>query len=251
MTFAVQYEGLSPTSEALDFPTGTLPTLCYFVASTRRSGSTHVCDELWRTGLLGAPMEYFAFRNVMVELISRLSVRSLDEYAWRVVEVRTSPNGVFGLKVHYDQYAFMGLSGLLPLFGRPRWIFVRRRDVVAQAVSLAKATQTNQWTSRHVAQKPASYNHKLVLSCFKEIVGQNEAWEQIFQKRKIHPLVLIYEEFIEDPEKSVGRILQDCSIPLAPRAEVDLPPAERQSDQTNLEWAERFRRETADKGEVL
>jgi LPS sulfotransferase NodH len=253
MTFATQFhdDSLNSSNAEFDFKTRAAPKILYFVASTRRSGSTYFCNELWRTGVLGAPMEYFNFRNVMVATISRLAVRSLDEYVRRLVALRTSPNGVFGLQIHFDQYQFMALSDVLSVLRNPFWIFVRRRDVAAQAVSLAKAVQTNQWNSLNVRQAEPSYNFRLVLSCLNDILKQNAGWKRIFETKKIEPIEIVYEDFMVEPDKIVGDLLRRWKVPLEPHADIALPILERQSDGINAEWAERFRHEAAEQGHSL
>ena len=44
--------------ERLDFNHGVPLSKSYIVASSYRSGSNYLCHELWRTGVLGSPVEF-------------------------------------------------------------------------------------------------------------------------------------------------------------------------------------------------
>ena len=81
-----------------DFPrTLAAPRSSYMIATTQRSGSTLLALHLWRTGGMGAPLEYL--RKSSVEMLSRrIGVSNCSEY-WRALRsLRTSPNSVFGFK---------------------------------------------------------------------------------------------------------------------------------------------------------
>src|SRR5216110_813568 len=74
------------------------PDLAYLLASVPRAGSTYVSHLLWRSGCLGAPLEYlnflgegpYGFAHGLAEKQTAL---------WRsALHTRTSPNGVFGVK---------------------------------------------------------------------------------------------------------------------------------------------------------
>src|SRR5688500_8623702 len=77
-------------------------------------------------------------------------VGSYAEHLERVRRWGTTPNGVFGAKLMWDHVGRLGaelapdrdtppLELLDELFDRPRYVWVRRRDVVRQAVSLWRA----------------------------------------------------------------------------------------------------------------
>ena len=142
-----QYVFAPPTDAKFDFPSPGKMQKFYIVASTPRCGSTVLCREMWRTGLLGAPDEYFNVDTLMFRMASRLGAVSLNDYLSKLVKVRTGQNGVFGAKAHWHHYEFMYVAGILRRFPEPLWIWIARRDISAQAVSLTKAVQTSQFNS--------------------------------------------------------------------------------------------------------
>ena len=112
------------------------PELAYLLASVPRAGSTHLSHLLWRTGCLGAPLEYLNFVPGGPYGFAADSTQ-LQLELWRsVVRRRCSPNGVFGLKAFPPQLAQLQhqnaelltevLALILPRGGRQRHLAVKR-----------------------------------------------------------------------------------------------------------------------------
>ena len=146
----------------------------YLVCATPRSGSTLLCEALKATGVAGRPEEYFesvvvtgrpprprpTSRASTIPRRSRCSAerpppsrrrtprspasRSYAEHLERVRQWGTTPNGVFGAKLMWDHVGRLHrrAGDPLELFGDPALVWVRRRDVVRQAISLWRAMQT-------------------------------------------------------------------------------------------------------------
>src|SRR5262249_41256156 len=128
---APQSPGRAPRSrsaaEAFDFPRRTAaPTIYYIVASTPRSGSTFLCRRLWSTGLMGAPAEYFNYQGFMLQMVARLRSVNIFHYVRQLFAIRTSPNGVFGAKVHFNHFRFMAEAEIQPLFPQLRVVYIAR-----------------------------------------------------------------------------------------------------------------------------
>ena len=68
----------------------------------------------------------------MAQMIRRFGVHSPADYLQRLLEVRTSPNGVFGFKAHWPQFQFAALAGLMDWFPGARWILRRRTNAAPQ-----------------------------------------------------------------------------------------------------------------------
>ena len=131
------------------------PALAYLLASVPRAGSTHFSHLLWRTGCLGAPLEYLNFEGAGPYGFAAAAA-SLQHELWRsVLRRRCSPNGVFGLKVFPPQLEALQksnpellsnvLATMLPRDAPRHVIYLRRRDRVAQTVSLARASLSGIW----------------------------------------------------------------------------------------------------------
>lgn len=65
---------------------------------------------------------------------------------------------------------------------------------------------------------------------------------------KIRPLTVFYEDFVERPDAMTAEIIAALGFPTEPRGAPTAPDVARQGDETNVEWAERFRKEAARQG---
>jgi trehalose 2-sulfotransferase len=234
-------------SARYDFPVAVPVRRKYVIASTYRSGSTHLCAMLWATGVMGAPWEYLNFEGDMNSLMARFGATSAGEYAARLLAARTSPNGVFGLKAHFMHFE-AALRGS-PQFGEylrdAKFISIVRRDLCAQAVSLAKALQTGAWISLSSARRvPLFYSQEFIAACMEEIRLQTQAWAQWFAVQNVVPLEIEYEALLAEPEWAIDRILQFVGVSRDEGRPVTIMRPERQSDDVNSAWLQRFRHES-------
>ncbi len=232
--------------EAYDFASPTDPKRFYMIASTPRSGSTLLAQHLWRSGIMGAPHEYFGFYSTMLTLVARLRPDNLEDYLTTLLPLRTTANGVFGLKTHYDHLQFMMLSGILTRFGKMHVVYIERRDHMAQAVSQARALRTGQWNSLYTTAKAEPvYNPDTIRWCIKHLDGQRRGWQSFFEQHKISPIRIDYDLLAADPAGIASQVIAKIGPPASPVTAVDLPAIERQADDINAEWIARFKRDSA------
>lgn len=231
-------------AERFDLNSGRTPRITYIVASSHRSGSTHLCALLWRTGKLGAPWEYLEYQAQMPMMMSRLKATSLPDYLSKLLACRTSNNGVFGLKAHFHHFdhALKVYPGLLDFFPDVKFILINRKDKLAQAVSMAKALQNNAWvyfgtTEREV---PLFYSFEFIKRCLQEVVAQAESWLRWFETNRFEPLVVDYESLLRDPRGTLQCIGDYVGVDVENGSGVDVPVAIRQGDSVNEQWIQRF-----------
>jgi trehalose 2-sulfotransferase len=243
----------SMTDARLDFTHGTPMRQSYIVASSPRSGSTYFCRLLGQSGLLGTPSEVLNPGFDLKGFKNRFKASSPADYIAELISRRTAKSGVFGLKAHFENFeAFRKeYPALLDVLSPVTYIYVNRRDRVAQAVSMARALQTNQWSSQgQEGKKPElRYNRELIANAMKEVELQDAGWLNWFKANNITPFRLTYEDLLADPAGTVQRVVEHLGVQNAERDEVKVPPVEKQGDDTNQEWIERFRRETEGGGE--
>jgi LPS sulfotransferase NodH len=227
-----------------DFPrTTTEPRLHYLIATTQRSGSTLLALRLWRTGGLGAPLEYLK-SDTIAELEKRLGAASHAGYWCALQGRRTSPNGVFGFKAFGSHIKECGRDRpqLVDICLPPdRVIYLTREDKDRQAISFARATQTNAWISGARPTAIASYDREFIAGCRRFIERQEIAWQRYFERLKIAPVFVTYESLIGDADRTTTRIAQALGVDLLDCAEVKLPALHRQSDELTQEWLQRFK----------
>lgn len=239
----------------LDY-THTVP-LCrsYIVASSYRCGSTLLCTELWKTGVLGAPTEYvnmdkgFAAIPTPTEpgrLMIRLGAKTPVEYFIKLLERRTGRNGIFGMKAHFHHFeaALAWCPSMLEILAPVTFIYINRRDKIAQAVSMAKAMQTNAWMSFDpVTGKNVRYNADFIAECMNEVEQQRLGWWRWFETNRVTPFVVTYEDLVVDKDTTVRSIVELLEAQHDEPEQTTLPVVQKQSDATNVEWTTRFGRE--------
>ncbi len=134
-------------------------TKSYFISAMPRTGGHLLCEALESTGIAGNPTEYFE-PDYETYWCDRLGVSGHADYFEKVLAFGSTPNGVFGSKVIWPQLeplkAKLGLihgSGISDLdllqrtFPDLRFIWLKRRDKVRQAISYYKAVKTDIWHS--------------------------------------------------------------------------------------------------------
>lgn len=238
-----KFSGESPLDAKFDLPAAAEPHLKYFFAFVPRSGSTFCSTQLWKTGLLGAPMEYLNYYYDMIQLVRRLQVNSLDEYLSEIVKRRTTPNGVFGLKVSRVQFEFLTSIEFAHKLKPQRWIFMDRKDKCAQAVSLSIAIQTRAWSSRNKPVGEPKYDFEHIRRRYNRLVGERRYWNAFFESKRIEPVCIDYEDFAADSGGFVRRLLDDWNVPSEPAFAPIVPGIDRQRSSINDEWIARFREE--------
>jgi LPS sulfotransferase NodH len=225
------------------------PHISFIVCALPRSGSSLLCELLAASELAGAPSEVFD-RNQMQEFRRVWDVGSFEDYMDALVAKKTSPNGVFGIKAHYHQLVeAFGDTQTISVHPRDlgdhfpnlHLVHIRRRDRIAQAVSFARATQTEQWTSAHdVPAAPPRYDDEQIRALLEWIEREEVAWESFIAASEAPVLRLAYEELVEAIEETVLTVMRFLEIELPPGFEVPAPTLARQADALNAEWAARY-----------
>ena len=233
----------------LDFPQSASMRKSYIVASSYRCGSTLFCSELWRTGVLGAPSEYLnigAGRMLRDVMANRLKIASPEDYFAKLIARRTSRSGVFGMKAHFHHFeaALHWCPSMIELLSPLTYIYLNRRDKLAQAVSMAKAMQTDAWTTMDgPVEKMLRYNEALINRCLEDIGRQRAGWLRWFDTNNVTPIVVNYEDLLADKVEIIRSVVALFDVQ-GERAEEVFPPiVVKQGDETNIAWAARFRRD--------
>lgn len=216
------WDPLNPALDASPPRDPALPARAYFVCATPRSGSGLLCRALARTGLAGAPAEYFNLRKLLAR---RWGIGSaLDSYMPALRARRTGENGVFGMKVHWEHLEGGDLGVLERWFPEPAYVFLRREDVTRQAVSLWNAVYTGVWASATAPPLRAPYSFSAIHWQRARILTGMAGWEHAFTQAGVEPLRVSYEELTESFERTVARVF--AHVTGASLSPLDVPKAE-------------------------
>jgi LPS sulfotransferase NodH len=229
------------------------PAVCYLIASIQRSGTHLLCSILRSTGVAGAPAEYFLCRHGET-WEERWGAPSRADYVERVFQQNTTDVGVFGAVIMWSYLERMlqmlqeipgheNLTGselLAAVFNGPKYVWMRRRNRVEQAVSWAIACQTRVWAQK-VGNKPRprgipKFDYKVIDEWCNRIAAHDAGWENYFRENHIEPLVLFYEDVVASHNTAAKRVLEFLDLPFPRGMKIPAAPIEKQADQTSEEW---------------
>lgn len=221
----------------------------YVIASSPRVGSTLLCDLLGRTARLGVPTEYFN-PSRMGPLARRFGLLSADgrvpvgPYLSALFRHRTGPSGFFGLKLQWRQGVdCWHAPELQRLLRNSRFLWIRRDDVLGQAISFAIARTTNQWHDRQGAadgRKPAEFSARAVHDALQYILWENWGWSQFFKANGIVPLAFTYEALVADVNGLCQRICRHVGLDAPPEFDLGNAATGRLADERNAAWRRQF-----------
>lgn len=218
----------------------TTPRVRYALCSIPRSGSHFLGHLLHAAGCFGYPLEYFNPLN-FPEWRRRAKAAGSADAVTFLESKRTSPNGCFGIKLHYDHLpAAVNRIGLSELLDGWRFVLLRRNDILAQAISWERAAQTRAWRSEMARRASARYDRAAIAYRLGQVLAQNEGWQRFMVEMGVEPLELAYEDVVADPGGAIRRIADLLDVEPSPGLEVRSPPTAIQRSRTSDEWRERF-----------
>ena len=233
------------------------PKLSYTIWFTQRTGSTLLCQALEATGIAGVPNEWFWhwLREQPREDPADLQLR-----LW---EGGSTSNGVFGVKHSFHEPLFSQLLELFQQFPtfppqesnrarvwesalpNHRHIFMTRRNKVRLAVSWWKAIKTQEWHRR--SDEPAkivdlsnAYDFEAIHHLYDECSMREAGIQEFFSEGDILPLTIVYEDFMQEYEKTVRRVLEFLELDTID-LDIPSPALVPTADDISEEWAQRFR----------
>jgi len=230
----------------------------YLICATQRSGSGLLCRALAATGLAGIPTEYFDAGNR-----ATLSARwgcgpSLPAYA-RALMARRASRGVFGAKLHWEQFQQVRAELLGEAPGDPGFeidsdviealfpgvihVHILRLDIDRQALSLWIAAQRGLFSlprdREAAALPPVRYSFAGIERCRRSIVLGELHWDRFFRSNGIVPIEIVYEDLVGDHAGTlaslVGQLVPGADVPQT------APESRRLSDARSEAMLHRFR----------
>lgn len=214
---------------------------------------------LTNTGYAGKTGLYFFRQGLANEFFfaQKLGISKEREYMPAVIKASTSPNGVFGIAVfpfqtpvllskiaaHRSATQTSLRTALEAEFPNLKYIFLRRKNMLAQAVSYYRGTISDQDhpffpKAQTLSLQPREFNYYGIERCHQLLEASNLYWERYFSSHKLEPLEISSEELAENFQETVNRVLEFLELPktLAKR-----PVRMFETDALALEWEKRYR----------
>jgi LPS sulfotransferase NodH len=222
----------------------------YAICTSGRSGSNLLCQYLSSTGMLGNPLEYFNGSGRRLLGCPDYPDEPSQQIDWILTEGAT-PNGIYGLKVFPAQVELVEKSirwtELLPNL---RFVLLKRRDILGQALSSVRALQTEQWRSSMPARGPARYDGAQIYARLQNAARDYARWDIFFARKAVAPTIIVYEELLADPQSAVDQIAVLFDLRGRARAASERIDLKVQRDATTEEWRARFLDEYRDRDEL-
>ncbi len=226
---------------AAGFPGVACPKPAIMMAMTARTGSTHLCALLARAADVGAPAELFNPRGVLGAEAGR---RGVSSFAGYIESIAREPSETLLFKTSWQDFAPLAPHAGA-LFPNLRVVYLDRKDIIAQAVSLYRAVNSGLWHRRQgdtaPAPPPPAFDAARIEWWMEQLSAEKRAWEAFFEQAGLAPARLTYESFARDPASGVRAFAAAAGLVLRPGWE-DAPGFERLADETSRDWIGRMRR---------
>lgn len=179
----------------------------YFVCFTNRCGSNMLCE------LLGASNSNIPGENLNYDAVinnsKKFGFKKFSDYLfWLIKSFSKEKN--FGIKCSYEQLLFLYKYGIIAnIFIDKKYILMKRKATLEQAISFYIADKTKQWTSYQSAKNEVeSIDLKTseVLNFAKNIFSAEAGFKVLFEIKKSYWHELYYEDLVEQKELTLNLI---------------------------------------------
>ena len=228
-------------SKKYDFPRVKKPKKTLIIASTGRCGSHMLGHALQKTKCFGFPLEYINYNN-FIEWQKRFNKTALKDIVDEIQQCRTSPNGVFGIKLHYSHIKRCGgFRYLEDYFPNPYFVHLSRSNVLQQAISLSIARQTGVWISgQEATSKKRAYDFDDITSCLRETIIENASWSFVLSASGCNFIEMDFDLVKRNIPSAIQQIAdfmgEDVPRNMIPHEQV----TQKQGNQLNLEWQKKY-----------
>lgn len=246
----------------------------YLICCDARTGSNLLATTLRAVGRAGWPLEYFS-RSEIDKPWLRAELRIPDGApftgfpGWRdyILRAGSQAGGVFAASVHYWQLgdcvetfrapgadpASPPLVVLRGFFPDLRLVWLRRHNLVAQAISHYVAISTDIWDSRPGGARPgesdrgAAYDFDKIDDQVTSVLAATQGWRETLAGAEAITLPLFYEELAADLAGAVRRVFAHVGFDLG-EALIPSTGLQKQAGAWSLEMEQRYREERRARG---
>jgi trehalose 2-sulfotransferase len=227
--------GRNPSNLRIQSP---LPGKGVFVLFTNRSGSMYLASLLAQLPTIAMDQEVFNWDTV-TKHTQQHGFQTFEEYV-RFLRQR-SPKPCWGAKMEYSQVNMLWRTGLLRAFEEGTFVvWIKRRGVVAQAVSYNVANHTKQWTSfQEQTQEPPAFDFDAILRLVDKIASGTAQAVTLLDTLGIRAESVWYEDLVEHPNRHIKQVADFVGEPFE-RVQVARSPFKKQEDPLKEDYEQRF-----------
>jgi len=196
-----------------------------FICFINRSGSNLFTELLSNYGYptvkFGEPFNY----EEVIETAKESGINSFQEYLYEMIK-ENSINNKLALKIAVNQLFWLSKNGFLSKFSRLNFIYFRRKNLLKQAISFAVASQTSNWLSFEKVEISNAQQKELlskitnqdIINCLRGITESYSLFDYFFSLHNIQPLIVYYEDIIDQEEKVIECCLHYLNMPYYPNS---------------------------------
>jgi|GEM_PF-6466250 len=227
-----------------------------FICTSPRSGSYHLADLLHQSSLPFAEEIFIPFHeNALSQNYKLEGISDKVEFYKKLVE-KHSEEGVFIAKLMPDQLKRVlknvelcqdgppDMDTFSSIFPNPKFIHLRRSDLLAQAISLTKARQTGQWIKTSDSDERYSiqpYYSYIEIAYSKNRLGRmHQFWDGWFDEMGIQPLRMFYENLVDDPAAELAALFEFIGETHRPRSFPEDPRFKKTTSSVNRSWYKQY-----------
>jgi LPS sulfotransferase NodH/glycosyltransferase involved in cell wall biosynthesis len=262
----------SGRTQRLKASSGETVRASYLICGAARTGTNLLATAMRDSGLAGWPLEYFNVQSMNDPYMLRrlgLPAGTTDgpDFSTRLDNIMRSGTlrGVFASTVHWWdlQNLVAAVSSrrgrticlaeapgeLRAFLPELRFVWLRRENKVAQAISHYLAIKTGVWSKSSQDAATASpeavevpYDFAAIHELVRSAELEEQGWREFLAGAADVTLSLTYEELASDFAAAVTRTLAFLGVSL-PKAAVPPPAFRRQAGARSMEWERRYRSE--------
>lgn len=199
----------------------------FIIAMHNRTGSSWLCSMLNSVGL---NCHEFLLRQNWKDTIPQ------DILKW---------DSKTGIKNELSRFKeAIEIVGETPFIGL-KCIWVRRKNILASAISNYRATYTNSWNSQEYSdflnKREVPFNYEEIKQYYDEYLYVDSiGWPDMFSTLKISPLEIFYEDLCEFPIINTSKCLDFLGFKGLRKINTSLFQKDPYSDEVFKEWESLF-----------
>lgn len=209
------------------------------IAFTNRSGSNYLGELMRSTDRLRGMGEGLN-SDLVAKRAEAWGLGSLPDYMARLNEGRVVP---FGLKASWDQMLMLMRHRIDAMFDRVEVVHIHRRDIVRQAISREIAWQTKKWTSATEVPEDIvpRYDRASIDRHVAAIARDEERLALVMAAFDLRVTHIAYEDLAGQPDQILRHVMATLSLPCAPDWGLRPTRLQRQADDHNADFLDRYR----------
>lgn len=229
-----------------------------FVCFINRSGSNYLLDLIEQLDLGAKPTDEALNYDQVIARCRKNGITNFSSYLAKII-IANAKGGFCFLKVGGEQLFWLTKHGFIShmMASRtpPKFIFMSRRDKVAQAVSLFIAETTGRFSEERLDRNSSTsavagidYDAGKLLDRLRYVAHQEHLFSLFSNLHEVDFLSVIYEDLIANTEGTLREVLAYVGAPKDSVERLGLIEAggktlKRQSGELNRVLMDRFRQE--------